>query len=96
METKIPIRNIYYMLAYAYQTLNLSEYKKMDVEQFANIKELYAEILSIGIPVLIRGGLIKDYININEKSTILRGKIDLHSSIKQNTLVDKKLTVIYD
>ena len=68
----------------------------MDVEQFANIKELYAEILSIGIPVLIRGGLIKDYIDINEKSTILRGKIDLHSSIKQTALVDRKLNVIYD
>ena len=84
------------MLAYAYQTLNLSEYKKMDVEQFTNTKELYAEILSIGIPVLIRGGLTKSYVDITEKSTLLRGKIDLHSGIKQTAWVDKKLIVTYD
>jgi len=96
METSIPIQNIYYMLSYAYQTLNLSEYKKLGVEQFTDVKELYAEILSIGIPVLIRGGLMKEYINITEKATVLRGKIDIHSSIKQNTLADKKLVVIHD
>ena len=84
------------MLAYAYQTLNLSEYKKLDVEQFRNVKQLYAEILSIGIPALIRGGLMKGYININEKLTVLRGKVDINSSIKENALAVKKLNVIYD
>ena len=91
MKNSIPIKNIYYMLAYAYKTLNLSEYKKIGAESFIDTKELYAEILSIGLPTLIRSGLIKDYINITEKSTILRGKIDLHSSIKQNAFVDKKI-----
>jgi 5-methylcytosine-specific restriction enzyme subunit McrC len=96
METSIPIQNIYFMLSYAYKTLNLSEYKKIGVQQFTDVKELYAEILSIGIPVLIRGGLIKEYINIDEKSTVLRGKIDINSSIKQNALADKKLIITYD
>lgn len=93
---QIPIRNIYYMLSYAYQTLRLSEYQKISVEEFHNVKELYAEILKVGIPVLIRGGLIKDYIRISERSTVVRGKIDINSSIKQNTLVNKKLVVVYD
>jgi len=96
METNIPIQNIYYMLAYAYQTLNLSEYKKIGAQQFTHVKDLYAEILSIGTPVLIRGGLIKNYLNINEQSTVLRGKIDLHSSIKQHALANKKVMITYD
>lgn len=95
-NSNIPIRNIYYMLSYAYQTLNLSEYKQIGTEDFENVKELYAEILSIGIPVLIRGGLSKDYISVEETSNVIKGKIDINSTIKKNTLVNKKVAVVYD
>ena len=92
----IPIRNIYYMLSYAYQTLNLSEYKQIGTEKFENVKELYAEILAIGIPVLIRGGLMKDYVSVEETSNVIKGKIDINSTLKKNTLVNKKIAVVYD
>ncbi|MDX8045372.1 restriction endonuclease [Gracilibacillus sp. S3-1-1] len=92
----IPIRNIYYMLSYAYQTLNFSEYKQIGTEKFENIKELYAKILSIGIPVLIRGGLSKDYISVEETSNVIKGKMDINSTIKNNALVNKKVAVVYD
>ncbi|WP_274309949.1 5-methylcytosine restriction system specificity protein McrC [Solibacillus daqui] len=95
-NNNIPIRNIYYMISYAYQTLNLSEYKKIGTEEFENVKELYAEILTIGIPVLIRGGLSKDYISVEETSNVIKGKIDINSTIKKNALVNKKVAVIYD
>ncbi|RKQ29321.1 5-methylcytosine restriction system specificity protein McrC [Oceanobacillus halophilus] len=95
-NNKIPIRNIYYMLSYAYQTLNLSEYKQIGTEKFENVKELYAKILSIGIPVLIRGGLSKDYISVEETSNVIKGKIDINSTIKKNALVNKKVAVVYD
>ncbi|MCH1624442.1 5-methylcytosine restriction system specificity protein McrC [Ferdinandcohnia quinoae] len=95
-NNNIPIRNIYYMLSYAYQTLNLSEYKQIGTEKFENVKELYAKILSIGIPVLIRGGLNKDYINVEETSNVIKGKIDINSTIKKNALVNKRVTVVYD
>lgn len=92
----IPIRNIYYMLAYAYQTLNLAEYKNIGTEKFESVKDLYAEILLIGIPVLIRGGLTKDYISVEENSNVIKGKIDINSTIKKNALVNKKVNVVYD
>lgn len=95
-DNNIPIRNIYYMLSYAYQTLNLSEYKQIGTEKFENVKELYAEILAIGIPVLIRGGLIKDYISVEETSNVIKGKIDINSTINKNALVIKKASVVYE
>ena len=95
-NSSIPIRNIYYMLSYAYQTLNLSEYKQIGTEKFKNVNDLYAEILSIGIPVLIRGGLSKDYISVEETSNVIKGKININSTIKKNTLVNKKVAVVYD
>lgn len=75
------------MLSYAYQTLGLSEYQKIDVEQFENVKDLYSEILKIGLPVLIRGGLIKDYIRKDDMSTVIRGKIDINASIKRTKIL---------
>lgn len=95
-NSSIPIQNIYYMLSYAYQTLNLSEYKQIGTEEFQNVNELYAEILSIGIPVLIRGGLSRDYISVEENSNVIKGKIDINATIKKNTLVNKKVAVVYD
>lgn len=96
VNSSIPIRNIYYMLAYAYKSLSFSEFKNISNEKFDNTIDLYSEILLIGLPVLIRGGLLKEYIRVNDRSTIIRGKIDINSSIKQNAIVDKKLIVIYD
>ena len=82
-NSNIPIRNIYYMLSYAYQTLNISEYKQLGTENFENVQELYTEILSIGIPVLIRGGLSKDYISVEDTSNVIKGKIDINATIKK-------------
>ncbi|QTN01640.1 restriction endonuclease [Sediminibacillus dalangtanensis] len=95
-NNNIPIRNIYYMLSYAYQTLNLSEYKQIGTEKFDNVKELYTKILSIGIPILIRGGLSKGYISVEETSNVIKGKIDINSTIKKDALVNKKVAVVYD
>ena len=95
-NSNIPIRNIYYMLSYAYQTLTISEYKQLGTEKFENVQDLYAEILSIGIPVLIRGGLSKDYIRVEDTSNVIKGKIDINATIKKNTLVNKKVAVVYD
>lgn len=84
------------MLSYAYKTLGFAEYKNIGSEPFKNVRDLYSEILAIGLPVLIRSGLLKDYIRIDEKTTVIRGKIDINASIKQNALVNKKLVVVHD
>ena len=41
----IPIRNIYYMLAYALQVLHEQGYKDVEAEDFRNTAELLAAIL---------------------------------------------------
>lgn len=38
----IPVQNIYYMLAYAFQVLNENGYKDIATEQFDNVGELCA------------------------------------------------------
>ncbi len=57
----IPIRNIYYMLAYAFQVLNEQGYKDVATEEFDNVAELCAAILTKGISVQLKRGLSREY-----------------------------------
>lgn len=50
----IPIRNIYYMLAYAFQVLNPQGYKQVSVEQFDNVLEMLSSVLVRGVSIQIK------------------------------------------
>ena len=58
----IRVKNIYYMLAYAFQALNSQRYKNIATEKFQNIGELMAAILIKGIEQQVKRGLGKEYI----------------------------------
>ena len=57
----IPIQNIYYMLSYAFQTLQAENYKDLATENFHNTAELCAAILDKGIGIQLKHGLRRDY-----------------------------------
>lgn len=78
----IPVQNIYYMLSYAFQVLNEQGYKDIATEQFDNVAELCASILSKGIAVQLKRGLGKEYIPQTEALSSLRGKIDITESMR--------------
>ena len=45
----IRIKNIYYMLSYAFQVLNEQGYRNVATEDFNNVAELCAAILARGV-----------------------------------------------
>ena len=45
----IPIKNVYYILSYAFQMLNEQGYKNLATEDFGNAGDLCAAILIRGI-----------------------------------------------
>ena len=92
----IPVQNIYYMLSYAFQVLNEQGYKDIATEQFDNVAELCAAILTKGIAVRLKRGLGKEYIPQTEALSSLRGKIDITESIKTQSLLRKQLICTYD
>ena len=65
----IPVQNIYYMLAYAFQVLNENGYKDIATEQFDNVGELCAAILAKGVSIQLKRGLGKEYIPRTEAPT---------------------------
>lgn len=92
----IPIRNIYYMLTYAFQILQEKGYSNIATEEFDNAAELFSTILSKGISLQLKRGLNKDYIEVREPLSAIKGKIDISDSIKTRSVMKSQLICSYD
>ena len=92
----ILIHNIYYMLSYAFQTLNRSDDEDMAPEAFENIHNLFAAILSKGIGVQLKQGLYRTYLNRQENLSTLRGRIVMPGTIQNRLARRQVLTCEYD
>lgn len=92
----IPIRNIYYMLAYAFHALCSQGYRGMAVEEFENAADLLAAILSQGITTLLRQGIGREYIEQTEPLSTMRGKIEVSDSIKTRSVLRRQLVCSHD
>lgn len=86
------IKNIYYMLSYAFTALKQKEYENIAAEEFENIHNLFAEILLKGIGRQIKHGFYREYISRKEELSSLKGKIDMRGTI-DNKLSRKKTAV---
>lgn len=84
------------MLSYAFQSLNFKEYKKVASEEFDNIYELFSELLTIALNKQIKQGLYRDYIEVDETTSSIRGKINITESINELSFINKKLNCTYD
>ena len=92
----IPIQNIYYMLSYAFQTLNEQGYKRLATEEFHNVADLCSAILCQGVSQQIKRGLGREYIVCSESLSSPRGKLEIAESIKTQSLQRKQLVCTYD
>lgn len=93
---KIPIKNIYYMLCYAWNVLEQSDSIFVGSEKFDNIYDLFARIYINGTSSLIKRGLNRYYIQENEPVSTLKGKINISDSIKDQTLRKGRMICQYD
>ena len=92
----IPIQNIYYMLSYAFQTLQAENYKDLATENFHNTAELCAAILDKGIGIQLKHGLRREYVSKSESLSTLQGKLNISESIKTQTMLKKQMICTYD
>ena len=90
----ILIRNIYYMLAYAFQELRKNNYAEIEGEKFDNIYDLFAEILIRGISYQLKQGLYREYVAKNESMQTIKGKIDINALSPTESVTIGKLPAI--
>ena len=77
----ILIRNVYYMLAYAFHELRQNNYAEIAGESFTDIYDLFAEIMVRGVSYQLKQGLYREYVERNESIQTVRGKIDMRRTI---------------
>ena len=92
----ILIKNIYYMLTYAFQILRQSNYENVSVEDFEHIHDMFAAILGRGVTQQLKQGLYKEYINQSEELTTMRGKLNLQGTLRNKMQSKQMLTCEYD
>lgn len=92
----IPVKNIYYMLSYAFQILREDGYKKVATENFENTAELFAAILISGVTIQVKRGLGREYIETTESLSSPKGKLSIAESLKRQTHLKKQLVCTYD
>lgn len=90
------IKNIYYMLSYAFTSLKQSVYDDIQKESFDNIHNLFGAILSKGIGMQLKQGLYRTYINRVEPLSVVRGKIDMTGTIRNRLEHRMCVTCDYD
>jgi 5-methylcytosine-specific restriction enzyme subunit McrC len=90
------IKNIYYMLSYAFTTLNQSNFEDVATEEFENMHNLFAAILAKGIGQQLKQGLYREYLNKRENMAVMRGKIDMSGTIKNKIARQQILSCEYD
>ena len=95
-DKSIFIKNIYYMLSYAFQVLKQSNYDEVASEKFDNAQDLFAAILSKGIAQQLKHGLYREYITKNETLSVMRGKLDLQGTIHNRIQRKQKLACEFD
>ena len=92
----ILIKNIYYMLTYAFQILRQSNYDDIAAEDFENIHDMFAAILVKGVARQLKHGLYREYVNKSDNLTTLRGKLDISGTVKNKLQHKQKLYCDFD
>lgn len=96
IDKGIQIRNVFYMLSYAFRALRQNNYKYIEEEVFDNADDLLAEILYSGISYQIKQGLKRDYIEVSDDVSTIKGRIDINNSMRLFAQNSNKINCEFD
>lgn len=92
----IPIANIYYMLAYAFEFIGDDNLERVGIEEFENQQDMIAALLESGISRLLKQGLHKEYLPRAENLPTIRGKIDVRGTFANAIAHRKTISCKFD
>ncbi len=94
--SSIMIRNIFHMLCYAFRVLRQKNYERIAAENFLHVQDMLAEILSRGVAQQLKRGLYRTYIEHNDQSKSLRGKLNPYETRRLQMMRMQKFDCTYD
>lgn len=95
-EDTIVIKNVYYMMAYAFRAIDIADFKRIEVESFDNVLDLLAAILAAGLDAQRRRGFEREYQEHEEDLLRVAGRIDLDKTMRSRLRQRQDLHCVYD
>jgi 5-methylcytosine-specific restriction enzyme subunit McrC len=89
--TAIPIRNIYYLLSYAWDLLEEADELAVETENLPRVEDLLARLLVHGTRRLLRRGIDQNFIPQSDILATVRGRIDFEVSTRRLLLKHGKV-----
>lgn len=96
MSHAIPIRNLYFLLCYAWDQLAEGEIVDIAADDSKTLTELFGRVLSHGTQRLVRRGFDRGYLVESEETPRLRGRIDMTSSMKTQSWERGRMVCEFD
>ena len=93
---KIPIHNLYYLLAYAWNRLEESGLIDVGAIEANTYLELFSRVLCKGTSLLLKQGLVREYITCDEEIRGIKGRIDFQQTYARNLLANGKMQCRFD
>jgi 5-methylcytosine-specific restriction enzyme subunit McrC len=94
--SKIRIKNIFYILLYAWEKVEEKNFVDTEGEGLTNLRDLFAKVLTSGIMHLKRRGIDRGYVPHLELLSCIRGKIDFNNTLKSMSHIQGKIYCNYD
>jgi 5-methylcytosine-specific restriction enzyme subunit McrC len=80
----VPVANVYYLLCYAWDCLDVGGPARVASEPFAGPADLFARVLEHGVARLLKRGPDRGYVEVAADARTPRGKLDLAATVKRN------------
>jgi 5-methylcytosine-specific restriction enzyme subunit McrC len=93
---EIPIKNLYFLLCYAWDRLEERELVDVSSEDASSLLNLFARVLIGGSRYLLHRGLDRGYLAIEEDLAGIRGKIDFFTTMKRQLIRNARLNCQFD
>lgn len=93
---QIPIENIYFLLCYAWNHLDEKDIVSINTTDCTHLLDLFSRVLASGTAHLLKRGLDRGYIPVEEDTQTVRGRIDFTGSVKRNLLTQRRVRCCFD
>lgn len=80
---KIPIENVYYLLCYAWDSLEEADLLEIEPQQATDLLDLFSKVLSSGVAHVLRRGLDRGYLVHEDSIPGVRGKLQVSETAKR-------------
>jgi 5-methylcytosine-specific restriction enzyme subunit McrC len=95
-QPAIPIRNLYHLFCYAWNRFEEAQAISTGAEESPDLPNLLARVLVTGVRSLLRRGLDRGYLPLEEELSTVRGHIELGPTLRLQARRARRIQCTYD